>query len=218
MNGGQDLGGMQGFGPVEPEADEPFFHAPWEARVLALTLAMGTTGQWNIDQMRHARETLPPAQYLSSSYYQIWLAGLEKLMLDAGLVTESELTSGRSEHDPVSLKVLAAVDVPTVMGRGSPSERELTVKAAFAVGDPVVMGNIHPTGHTRLPRYIRGRRGTISEVRTPHVFPDSNARGDEDPQWLYSVRFDARELWGEDTTADAIFVDCWEPYLLPAQR
>jgi nitrile hydratase len=217
MNGAQDLGGMQGFGPVQPEQDEPVFHGSWEERAFALTLAMGACGQWNLDSSRHARESLAPATYLSSTYYQIWLAGLEKLMLQADLVTKEELETGEMQVPGRDVRCLQPEDVVPVLSRGGPVERPAPRDAAFAVGDAVRTINIHPTAHTRLPRYARARNGIIAAVHGCHVFADTHAAtGDEDPQWLYSVRFEAAELWGPDTTASAVFVDCWEPYLVAA--
>ncbi len=210
---------MMGFGPVEPEDDEPVFHAEWERRAFALTVAMGATGAWNLDASRHARESLDPARYLSSTYYQIWLEGLARLLREARLVTPEELASGRQVAPPAPLKrVLAAGDVDRVLGAGAPTHREPQGPARFRVGDSVRARNMHPFGHTRLPRYVRGRKGEIARVNGVHVFPDSHAHGlGEDPQWLYTVRFAARELWGEDrNAADAVHVDLWEPYLEPA--
>lgn len=217
MNGGQDLGGMQGFGPVKPEQNEPVFHGDWEQRAFALTLAMGACGQWNLDTSRHARESMPPAAYLASSYYQIWLAGLEKLMLQADLVTEEELSTGELHVPGRDVRCLRPEDVEPVLSRGGPVERPAPREASFAVGDQVRTINIHPRAHTRLPRYARARNGTIAAINGCHVFADTHAAtGNEDPQWLYSVRFEAAELWGPDTTASAVFVDCWEPYLVAA--
>ena len=215
MNGAQDLGGMQSFGPVVPEADEPYFHADWERHVLALTVAMGATGKWNLDMSRAARESLPPAQYLSSSYYQIWFAGLRKLLISAGLATPDEIDSGVSQHTAVALpRVLAAEQVNPMLFSGSPVSRPASSPARFAVGDMVRTLQLNPATHTRLPRYCRGKRGRIVAVHGAHVFPDSNALGrGEDPRWLYTVRFDAVELWGKDTTASSVCADCWEPYL-----
>jgi nitrile hydratase subunit beta len=213
MNGAQDLGGMMGFGPVEPEENEPVFHGEWERRAFALTVAMGATGAWNLDASRHARESLDPARYLSSTYYQIWLEGLARLLRDAGLVTPEELAP------PAALKrVLAAGDVDRAMAAGAPTDREPRAAARFRVGDIVRARNMHPFGHTRLPRYARGRTGEIARVNGAHVFPDSHAHGlGEDSQWLYTVRFTARELWGEDRNgADTVHADLWEPYLEPA--
>lgn len=219
MNGAQDLGGMQGFGPVAPEPDEPVFHTEWERRVFALTVAMGFTGQWNIDISRHARETLDPAQYLSSSYYQIWLAGLQKLLLRNELVSRDELASGKVTDPAVELKsILAAPEVARMLGRGGPSQREVSSEPAFAIGATVRAKNMNPPGHTRLPRYARGRIGIIDRNHGAHVLPDANAHGQgEQPQWLYSVRFAAEELWGApDPDGDAVFIDMWESYLDPA--
>ena len=215
MNGAQDLGGMQSFGPVVPEPDEPYFHADWERRALALTIAMGATGTWNIDMSRAARESLPPAQYLSSSYYQIWFAGLRKLLIESGLATAQEIDSGVSQQAAVPLpRVLAPDQVNPMLFRGSPASRPEPHPARFAVGDAVRTLTLNPSTHTRLPRYCRGKRGEIVAVHGAHVFPDSNAlRRGEDPQWLYTVRFDAAELWGKDTTASSVCADCWEPYL-----
>ena len=215
MNGAQDLGGMQGFGPVQREDDDVHFHESWEPRAFALTLAMGATGSWNLDQGRFARESLPPVQYLASTYYRIWLEALVKLMLERGQVTAAELADGRLREPPRPLaRLLKAESVARVLSAGSPTERAAEAAAVFAVGDAVRARNIHPTTHTRLPRYVRGRRGTVVSLHGAHVYPDTHARGEgESPRWLYTVRFDARELWGEDTTASSVFVDCWEPYL-----
>ena len=215
MNGVHDMGGMQDFGPVVPEADEPRFHHPWERRAFALTLAMGATGAWNLDQARSARESLPPAQYLASTYYEIWLAGLFALMAERGLVTADEAATGRMAVAPLPLsRRLDPQSVAASLARGASTLRSCATAARFAPGDAVRARNVHPTSHTRLPRYCRGKPGTIAAVRGAHVYPDANARGDgEAPQWLYTVRFEARDLWGPDTTAAAVFVDCFEPYL-----
>lgn len=219
MNGAADLGGMMGFGPIDPEADEPIFHSDWERRVFAVTLAMGFTRSWNLDQTRFARESLPPAKYLNSSYYQIWLAGLEKLTLERGLVSAEELKSGEVGTDDTSVAhVLTAGNVTATLSRGGPMDRTPQSEARFKAGDRVMTRNIHPVGHTRLPRYLRGHCGTIDKIHGVHVFPDSNVAGKgEDPQWLYSVSFTACELWGDDRAAgDLVFADCWEPYLVAA--
>ncbi len=208
-----------GFGPIDPEPDEPVFHAEWERRAFALTLAMGSSGMWNIDMARHARESLHPACYLTSTYYQIWLAGVTRLVSEANLVTPEELATGRQREQPSPLpRVLRAADVDRVMAKGARTSREAPAPARFRQGDRVRGRNMHPHGHTRLPRYLRGRQGEIIALHGAHVFPDSNARGaGEDPQWLYTVRFTAREVWGEDRNArDTIHADLWEPYLEPA--
>ncbi len=219
MNGAQDLGGMMGFGPVDPEQNEPLFHAPWERRVLGYTVALGAAGKWNIDMSRHARESLPPAEYLAASYYEIWTKGVERLVVKTGLVSEEELRLGKALNPPAPIKrVLTRDDVPAVLARGGPTEREATGPARFAVGDRVRTRNMHPKGHTRLPRYARDREGVIERVHGAHVFPDTNAHGaGENPQWLYTVRFSGRELWGEEADPNlAVSIDAWESYLEPA--
>jgi nitrile hydratase len=219
VNGAQDLGGMMGFGPVDPEQNEPLFHAPWERRVLGYTVALGAAGKWNIDMSRHARESLAPAEYLSSSYYEIWTKGVERLVVKTGLVSDEELRLGKALNPPAPIKrVLTRDDVPAVLARGGPTEREATGPARFAVGDRVRTRNMHPKGHTRLPRYARDREGVIERVHGAHVFPDTNAHGaGEKPQWLYTVRFSGRELWGEEADPNLVVsIDAWESYLEPA--
>lgn len=220
MNGVHDMGGLQGFGPVAPEADEPLFHAAWERRALGLTLAMGATGQWNIDQMRSARESLPPAQYLGSSYYQIWTAALERMLLRRGLVDATELAAGHALQAPLPLaRVLHADDVAAALARGTPSERPAPGPARFAVGDRVRALHLNPPGHTRLPRYVRGHVGTVVHVHGAHVFADTHAApgAAEAPQWLYTVAFAAADLWGpQGNRADEVSVDAWDSYLEPA--
>lgn len=219
MNGAQDLGGQMGFGPIAPEADEPVFHAAWEKRALALTLCAGGMGHWSIDESRHARETLHPADYLSSSYYEIWTKGLEKLLLRHGFVTAVDLQAGRPVDAAAPAKrKLDAAAVPAVLARGGPTNRSKAGTPRFKAGDTVRTIMIHPTGHTRLPRYARGKAGTIELLHGAHVFPDTNAHGQgEQPDWLYTVRFDARELWGRDADpASAVSIDAWEAYLDPA--
>ena len=218
MNGAQDMGGVHGFGAVEPEPNEPVFHAEWERRAFALTLAMGMPGGWNIDASRFARENRDPADYLTMSYYQIWFAALETMLQQRGLVAEDEIAAGRSMHErkPVP-RVLSPGDVANVLHRGGPTERDTNTQAAFKPGERVRARNIHPLTHTRLPRYVRGHVGTIERVIGFHVFPDSNARGQgENPQWLYTVAFAGDELWGPDgDPTSQVSVDAWEPYLEP---
>jgi len=216
MNGAHDMGGMQGFGPVEPEPNEPVFHADWEKRAFALTLAMAMPGGWNIDQSRFARENRDPAKYLSMSYYQLWFAGLEAMLKERDLVTDDEIVVGHALKPPKPVKrVLSPADVLKVLHRGGATERDTNTKPMFKPGDRVRAKNINPPTHTRLPRYVRGHVGTIDRVNGFHVFPDSNANGaGENPQWLYTVRFDGPELWGDgaDPTIK-VSVDAWESYL-----
>lgn len=217
MNGAQDLGGTMGHGPIDPEPNEPVFHSEWEARTLAMTLAIGFFGQWNIDKGRYARETLPPAQYLSSSYYQIWFAALKKLLVANGFVTDEELAAGKPSTPPRDLPrpAVTADEVQAIIAKGGPSTRPEPGPARFKIGDPVRTRNINPVTHTRLARYLRGHTGEIVLVHGAHVFPDSSAHDyGDDPQWLYTVRFSARELWGDDRNPnDHVHADLWEPYL-----
>jgi nitrile hydratase subunit beta len=219
MNGAQDLGGMMGFGRIGFEPDEPWFHAQWERRAFGITLAMGATGAWNIDMARHARETLPPPEYLGSSYYEIWFKGLEKLVVGQGLVAPDEVASGQALSEPKPVpRVLKAADVRGALARGGPTDRTAEQPARFAPGDRVLARNMHPRGHTRLPRYARGKHGVIELVHGAFVFPDSNAHSQgENPQWLYTVRFSGRELWGEEADPTIVVsIDAWESYLEPA--
>ena len=216
MDGAHDMGGVKGYGPVVPEADEPVFHAEWERRAFALTVAMSRPGGWNIDMSRFARENRPPQDYLSKSYFELWLAGLETLMIERGLVTREEIEAGKVLAAPKpGVTPIAPQDVAPAILRGGPTERTPPAPAQFAVGDVVRMKDIHPATHTRLPQYVRGHLGTIELNHGCHVFPDVNALGKgEDPHWLYTVRFDGRELWGKDGDATlSISVDAWEPYM-----
>jgi nitrile hydratase len=218
VNGAHDLGGTMGHGPIAPEADEPVFHAEWEERALALTLEMGFYGQWTIDRGRFERESLPPAQYLSSTYYQIWFAALQKLIVQTGFATDEEITAGKALTPPRELPrgIIRAKDIAGILARGGPADRAAPGPARFKVGDTVRTRNINPETHTRLARYLRGHEGEIVAVHGAHVFPDSSAHGKgDDPQWLYTVRFSARELWGEDRNRnDHVHADLWEPYLV----
>lgn len=212
---------MMGFGPIAPEPESaPIFHDDWERRTFAMAMAMGVTGAWNIDMSRYAREALPPPEYMLSSYYTVWFKALERLVLERGFVGEAEVAAGRALTPPARLTkgVLKAEDVAPRFRRGWPSERPVAEPARFASGDAVRARNEHPAGHTRLPRYARGRRGAIERVHGAHVFPDSAAhdRG-EAPQWLYTVRFEGAELWGAVAEPGlAVSINAWESYLEPA--
>jgi len=215
MDGVHDMGGMHGFGKVEPEANEPVFHSDWERRLHALYRAMSFTGVWTIDQARFARERLPPDVYLASSYYKKWELGLEKQLAEFGLAGPDELAAGRALRPGKSLKrKLTAAEVPNTVTRGS-FARPAKAPARFTPGDRVRTKNSHPATHTRLPRYARGRVGVIEALRGCHVFPDSVAIGQgEDPQWLYTVRFEGRELWGANADPSLqVSIEAFEPYL-----
>jgi nitrile hydratase subunit beta len=215
MNGIHDMGGMHGMGPIEQEKDEPVFHHPWEGRVFALNLAV-RAGKGNLDNSRYGIELLPPADYLRMSYYEKWLARLEGNLVRLGVVTEDEIESGKAAPgSSKSTPALTAAAVAATMGRGGPARRDVAVAALFKVKQLVRARNINPTGHTRLPRYARGKVGTIVRDHGVFVFPDTNARFEgEKPQHVYSVRFAARELWGEQASPrDAVYIDMWDDYL-----
>ena len=214
MNGPHDMGGFTRFGHVNPEVDEPWFHAEWERRAFALTVAMGMTGSWNIDMSRHARERLPAMQYWSSTYYEIWIAGLATLMKEAGLVNDAEISSGISLAPPGRVaRVAKAEMIAAILAKGGPANRPSERQAKFQIGDRIRTRNMNLETHNRLPRYARAKLGEIVARHGTHVLPDSAAqRLGDDPQWLYTVRFTASELWGHDNR-DSVMVDLWEPYL-----
>lgn len=209
MNGVHDLGGMHGFGPVRPETGDEIFHAEWERRALALVVAVGGLGLWNIDQSRFARESLPAADYLGSSYYRIWIMALERSLARAGVLSE----------DGPQARAVPWERLRVGLDAGTPYARQVETEAAYAVGQQVRTRTMHPEGHTRLPRYARGRTGTVVAVRGAHVFPDRNAvpigeQSTESPEWLYTVEFDGAELWGPDSEPGLrVSIDAWEPYL-----
>jgi nitrile hydratase len=214
MNGPHDMGGFDRFGAINPEVDEPVFHDEWERRAFAINLAMGMTGKWNIDEARHARERIEPLLYWASSYYEYRHYGLELQLCELGLATPEEIRTGRMSSAAVPVSRVARADmIPAILAKGGPASRPSNLPQSFRIGDRVRARNATPAGHTRLVRYVRGRVGEVVMVHGTHVLPDSSAHGGGDnPQWLYTVRFTARELWGRDGN-DAVNVDLWEPYL-----
>ncbi len=213
-----DMGGMHGMGRVEPEPDEPPFHQRWEGRVLAMQRAMGFTGLWTIDAGRAALEALPPLDYLGSSYYRRWFLGLQNRVLQRGLVGADEIAAGHSLRPGAALpRTLTQADVAKTQTRGE-FARPTNAPARFKEGDRVRTRNLNPPTHTRLPRYARGKTGTVEAVRGCHVFPDTAALGQGDhPQWLYTVVFSAPELWGEDADPTIkVSIEAFEPYLVAA--
>jgi nitrile hydratase subunit beta len=214
MKGPQDLGGMMGFGPINPEKDEPLFHAPWERRVLGFTVAMGPTGAWTGDQGRHKRESLPPQFYWSRGYYEIWFEALSQMLAERSMVTELEQETGMVLSPPKPApRVWKAEDVEGWLAKGWPYDRPTNTQAAFAVGDRIRTKRMAKPGHTRLPAYAWDKSGVIECSRGCHVFPDSNGMGQgPDPRWLYTVCFTAEELWGKPSK-DKVYLDLWEPYM-----
>jgi nitrile hydratase len=218
MNGVHDMGGMHGMGPVEIEKDEPVFHAEWERRVFALRLATVFHGKWNGNMNRYAVEQMPPAAYLAATYYERVLFGLEKLLVEQELVTAKELASGRAGEKANVTGVLKVAGVETLLRNRIRARLDDNVPPKFKAGDRVIARNIHPAGHTRLPRYARGRRGVIDRDFGVFVFPDTSAMSrDPKPQHLYGVSFAARELWGPGVSAcDSVCVNLWDDHLDPA--
>lgn len=216
MDGIHDLGGMEGFGPLIIEVDEPVFHDQWEGRVMAMRVLMGFWRKWNIDVGRHSIERLPPKDYLGCSYYEKWLASLVNLTVSANLLTTDELKNGRvSPSATKSTPPVDAFSVKKFLPVGRPALRETETKPIFSIGERVRTSNHMQSGHNRLPKYVRGRAGEIISSHGAHVFPDTNASFlGEDPQHLYGVRFSAKELWGSDASMrNTVTVDLWESYL-----
>jgi nitrile hydratase subunit beta len=219
MNSVHDMGGMHGMGPIKPEKNEPVFHARWEARVFALNRAVGAWGKWNIDASRHQKEQIPAAEYLQMSYYEKFLVGMTELLIKSGLVSAAEVQSGKAARGSKKMSpALTADQVPALVAKGVPASRNAPSASRFRVGQRIRARNINPEGHTRLPRYARGKFGTIERDHGVFVFPDTNAHfGGENPQHVYSVRFDARELWGPQASPqDAVYVNLWDDHLEPA--
>ena len=246
MRGGHDLGGRQGFGPIdpEPESAEPVFHSDWERRVFAITLATGMLGRWNIDQSRHARERQHPVDYLRQSYYENWLAGTEKLLLESGLISTAEIehalaAAGPRRGDcglpstvadspgqaaetesgqPNRPGIPGPEDARRILRGGGPATREISASPRFAIGDTVLARRQLTAGHTRAPGYAQGCRGRVHVCHGAHVFPDANSKGDPLAHYLYSVAFDSRALWGKEAEPFEVLIDLWEPYLAGANE
>lgn len=217
MNGIHDLGGMQDMGPIGYVKTEPVFHAPWEARIYAMSSAVGATGKLKLG-LRVPIENMPPVEYLRSSYYEKWLYSLEQRMVASDLVTRGELETGRSEKgEPKAAVAVSPAAAVAALFRIPATRRDVSVPPRFHAGQAVRTRTINPVTHTRLPRYARGRTGTINRNHGAFVFADTSAYmlGDK-PQYLYSVRFSARELWGPQALPqDAVFLDLYDDYLEP---
>ena len=223
MNGAHDMGGMEGFGPVraEPESQEPVFHAEWEGRVYGINLVAGFHRRWNIDMGRHARERQEPAEYLKHSYYENWMAGIQTLLKESGLLSEEELRTGKSAgpaSEEARARTLRSEQIGTTPLRITNYRREAADPPRFNAGDRVRAINRHPTGHTREPRYVRGHVGTVYEHYGAQVYPDLSAQGVDEGHHLYNVRFEGAELWGESANVkSAVYIDLCEDYLEPAE-
>jgi nitrile hydratase beta subunit len=216
MNSIHDMGGMHGLGPLKPEEKEPVWHAPWEARMYAISSAMGAWRRWPGGAGRRQMEAMPAADYLRSSYYEKWLYGNLANMIEYGLITREEAETGHPDAAaPKATPPLKAAEVAAAMVRRAVQTRTVDRRPRFQVGDTIRTKNIHPLNHTRLPRYARDKIGAIAALHGAHVFPDSSVNGHgEDPQELYTVRFQARVLWGEAANPrDTVMIDLWESYL-----
>ena len=217
MNGIHDMGGMHGMGAIEHEGQEPAFHAAWEGRVYALSRVLRARGgKWNLDSFRHGIELLPPADYLRMTYYERWFAWMIAKLVATDDVTDAEIETGRPAPGSGRLTpFVTAQNVSAMVGRRGVVRRDTPAVAHFKTGQRVRARNINPAGHTRLPRYARGKTGVVVRDRGVFVFPDTNAHFlGEKPQHLYSVRFAARDLWGERaSTRDLVHLDMWDDYL-----
>lgn len=217
-NSVHDMGGMHGFGPIPIEENEPVFHEPWEGRVLGLMMTTGPHLKGNIDNTRFQSEMLPAAQYLNLAYYERWFIRMERVCQEKGLIALDDLSALWAGQDipnrPVA-EPLSPDDVRRNFAAGRSYTRQLDKTALFHVGDTVRAKTMNPSGHTRLPRYARGKVGVITDEHGGQIFPDTNATFDGDgPERLYTIRFTARELWGpEANPKDTVCIDLWEPYL-----
>ncbi len=219
MNGIHDMGGMHGFGPIAPEDDEPVFHEAWERRMFGMRRAMSSPPGFTIDRFRHLRETMPPATYLTWSYYEHWYFATALALLQADMITIEELRTGRAAASRSKRNdAMRPAEVAGVIRTSGKFSRAVDSSPRFLVGQAVAARNLNPTGHTRLPRYARGKRGLVHCWHGAHVFADSSARGDGDcPEHLYTIMFAARELWGDDAApSDKVYLDLWESYIEPA--
>jgi nitrile hydratase beta subunit len=212
-----DLGGMHGFGPIDAERDEPSFHESWEGRAGGLLEVMTFPTGFTVDRFRYLRETLRPDLYLTQNYYEQWIYIAEQALLESGMISPEELARGKAQG-PKRKDAMRPDAVWGFLHDRTHSGRNLDDTPRFAIGQRVRARNMQPAGHTRLPRYARGKTGSIITHRGAHVLPDASAHGGGDsPQHLYTVRFMARELWGERAnTRDSVHLDLWESYLEPA--
>lgn len=217
MNGVHDLGGMQGFGPIVPEKNEPVFHAAWEGRLSAIRRALIAGGKLP-STFRPAVESLPAADYLTKSYYELWYAAMVQMLVQRGVATREEIARGKPAKGSVkSVPALKPEEAGRFPLRVPQVMLEADVPQRFGARHQVRVRNIHPAGHTRLPRYVRGHVGTVERNRGVQAFPDTDVYGrGQNPQHVYSVRFAARELWGEAASSrDSVYLDLWEDYLEP---
>lgn len=220
MNGIHDTGGAHGYGPVYREPNEPVFSHDWEKRVMAMFPALFANGNFNVDEFRHSIERMGPIHYLEGTYYEHWLHVFENLLVEKGALTADEVATGKAASGKTGSPALTTAIVDSLLSTGASAARAAEgVRARFAVGDKVRVINKNPLGHTRLPRYTRGKVGTVVIEHGVFVTPDTVAHGKgEHPQHVYAVSFTSVELWGQDASSpkDTILVDLWDDYLEPA--
>lgn len=204
-------------GPInpEPESQEPVFHSEWERRVFGLTLATGMLGKWNIDESRHARERQDPLVYVQNSYYENWLEGIEKLLVEKGLVGKDELGQATATSTEAALSVSApSPEVANkILASGAPSTMQPSSEPMFREGDSVAVKASETAGHTRAPKYAQGATGVVTALLGCHSYPDSNAVGVREGKHLYRVSFAGTDLWKSHSAATEVLIDLWEPYL-----
>jgi nitrile hydratase subunit beta len=224
MNGVHDLGGKHGFGPVEREENEPYFHADWEKAVMVMNLIGLVKRIYNIDEFRHAIERMGQAEYLNTSYFEHWLASVSTLLVEKGVISRDELEARTKEFGDNPQKPLPDRKDPELLERmmrvvrkGMAEQSAPDPAPRFQSGDMVVTRNWQPPGHTRLPAYARGHRGRIHAFHGVYILPDAHAHGrGRCPEPLYSVGFEAGELWGETAEPrQRVYIDLWESYLKP---
>lgn len=215
MDGIHDMGGMDNFGPVVPEQNEPVFHEDWERTVFAHLIAMLGAGYFSVDEVRRATEMIPPAKYLNSSYYEKWLESALALLYEKGVLTPEEIEQGKSLREGTKRPPLPKQGAEFVLNNPVPASLDVEVAPKFKPGDRIVTRNMHPHHHTRIPRYVRAKRGVVEKDYGVFLLPDTNAHGGPDtPQHVYSVRFTARELWGDSAPPnDSLYIDLFDGYM-----
>lgn len=225
MNGIHDIGGMEGLGEIRQVENEPRFYEDWERTAFAILLGMAAQGYWNLDEFRHGFERMNPVHHFTAGYYAKWLSSSSTLLVEKGVIDKDELDQrtemykkNPNKEIPTRKDPELVEQVKQLVKHGGSTEREVTFNPKFYVGQKVKTKNIHPSGHTRLPRYARDKYGVINEIYGAHVFPDASAHGKGDnPEYLYSVKFDGYELWGEEKR-ETVYLDLWDSYLMPVDN
>ena len=216
MDGAHDLGGKQGFGPIEVETDFVAWHEPWQGRAWAITRSTGAP-DWTIDWWRHVRELIDPVDYLSRPYFDSWLQLQTAALIDSGVLTLEEAVTGKAAGPAADADPMAPEAPAKIAAKPATFDRPLDSAPAYRPGDAIRTRSMGASGHCRLPAYAQGRRGRIHAYHGAHIFADDSAKGEEHPDHIYSVVFEAGELWPEAAgRRDRIYLDLWEAYLEPA--